>query len=169
MKTIRFVSVFILLSTFAQSCAQQAREITTFILIRHAEKADDGTGDPDLTPAGETRAKLLASMFGSARIDAIYSTNYQRTRNTVRLLADNKNIQVKPYEPFKDEVIQRMLEEHKGGTILISGHTNNIPWTANILLGKETFADYQEPDYGNILIVSVVEKGKVAHVTHLRY
>jgi hypothetical protein len=76
---------------------------------------------------------------------------------------------VKQYEPFKDEVIQNMLEQHKGGTVLICGHTNNIPWIANLLLGKEAYADYAEADYGNILIVSVVEKGKVANVTHLRY
>jgi broad specificity phosphatase PhoE len=138
-------------------------------LIRHAEKANDGTQDPDLTPEGEARAKSLAAMFDSARIDAVYSTSYKRTRNTVRVLAANKNIEVKSYEPFKDEVIQNMLEQHKGGTILICGHTNNIPWIANRLLGKEVYADYLETDYGNILIVSVVEKGKVAKVTHLRY
>jgi hypothetical protein len=84
-------------------------------------------------------------------------------------LADNKNIRIKQYEPFKEEVIQQMLEEHKGGTVLISGHSNNIPWTANLLLGKEVYADYTETDYGNILIISVVEKGKVSKVTHLRY
>ena len=169
MKTVRVVSFCITLLSFLQSCAQQEPVITTFILIRHAEKANDGTQDPDLTPEGETRAKSLASMFDSARIDAIYSTSYKRTHNTVRVLAADKNIKVKTYEPFKDGVIQNMLEQHKGGTILICGHTNNIPWTANLLLGNEAYADYRETDYGNILIVSVVEKGKVAQVMHLRY
>jgi broad specificity phosphatase PhoE len=169
MKTIRVAPLCFLLLSFVQSCAQQPPVITTFILIRHAEKANDGTDDPDLTPEGQNRAKSLAAMFESARIDAIYSTNYKRTRNTVRVLAGSKNIKVTQYESFKDEAIQDMLDEHKGGTILICGHTNNIPWTANLLLGKQTYADYSEADYGNILIVSVVEKGKVAEVTHLRY
>jgi broad specificity phosphatase PhoE len=169
MKALRVASLCIILLSFLHACAQQPPVITTFILIRHAEKANDGTKDPDLTADGERRAKSLASMFDSARIDAIYSTDYKRTRNTVRVLAANKNIKVKSYEPFKDEVIQNMLKEHNGGTILICGHTNNIPWTANLLLGKVAYADYAETDYGNMLIVSVVEKAKVAEVTHLRY
>jgi broad specificity phosphatase PhoE len=164
---IFLLPVFILISV--QSCSQPSPVVTTFILIRHAEKADDGTRDPELKPEGESRAKLVASMFQKTSIDAIYSTNYKRTRNTVAILAGNKNVEVKLYEPFKEQVIDKMLQEHTGGTIIISGHSNNIPWTANLLLGKEAYGDYPESDYGNLLIVSVVEKGKVAKVTHLRY
>ncbi len=62
-----------------------------------------------------------------------------------------------------------MLKKHEGGTVVISGHSNNIPWIANLLLGREEFKDYDDADYGNVLIVSVVEKGKIAAVTWLSY
>ena len=161
--------LFLIVIMLGNSCAQQSPMITTFILVRHAEKADDGTEDPDLKPEGQVRANNLASLISNTPIDAIYATKYQRTKNTVRPLAENRNIPVRMYEPFKEGVIEQMINDHRGGTIVISGHSNNIPWTANLLIGKESYKDFEELEYGNLFIVSVVTKGKIAKVTRLRY
>src|SRR3989454_12655624 len=65
------------------------RPVTTVILIRHAEKViDPNNNDPDLSPAGQTRAQELVRMFGDAGINAIYATQYKRTQQTVKPLAD---------------------------------------------------------------------------------
>src|SRR3989454_12480696 len=65
------------------------RPVTTVILIRHAEKViDPNNADPDLSPAGQTRAQELVRMFGDAGINAIYATQYKRTQQTVKPLAD---------------------------------------------------------------------------------
>src|SRR5438067_11607217 len=71
------------------------RPVTTVILIRHAEKViDPNNADPDLSPAGQARAQELVRMFGDAGINAIYATQYKRTQQTVKLLADKLGVPV---------------------------------------------------------------------------
>ena len=66
------------------------------IVVRHAERADDGASpgtsmaaspDPELSEAGKARALKLAAMLGDAGIVAIYTTEYRRTKNTAAPLA----------------------------------------------------------------------------------
>jgi 2,3-bisphosphoglycerate-dependent phosphoglycerate mutase len=154
---------------FSTLLCGQAQTTTTFILVRHAEKGDDGTKDPDLTEVGNARAQRLVSMLKKAQVDAIYSTAYKRTRNTVAPLAASKGISVTDYEAFKTEAIDGMLKKHQGGTVVIAGHSNNIPWIANYLTGKENYKDFTDTEYENLLIVTVIEKGKNTKVVWLSY
>ncbi len=158
--------IFCICSLLLAGCSEN-NQITTFILLRHAEKGNDGTEDPDLSPQGIERAERLKQLLQETQIDGIYATHYKRTKNTVTPLALAKKLEVQSYESFKAEEIEKILEQHPGGTVVICGHSNNIPWTANLLLGKETYKDYAENEYGIMLILSVVEKGKVAKVTRL--
>lgn len=166
MKKIILLSALVL---FTAPYAISQKKITTFILLRHAEKGDDDPKDPELKPEGVERANRLVKMLGKTSVDAIYSTTFKRTRNTVDPLAKEKGLQVQTYEAFKVEEIEKMLQKYSGGTIVISGHSNNIPWIANLLIGKEEYKDYDDSDYGNFVIVSVVEKGKMAKVNWLSY
>lgn len=143
-------------------------QATTFILIRHAEKANDGTKDPELSEVGRTRALALAKLLKNTKVDAIYATGFKRTQATVALLAMSKQLMVLPYEPMKGEAIDEMASKFQGGTIVVCGHSNTTPWTANYLLGKEQHNDFEDSDYANILIVNVIEKGN-AKVTWLTY
>jgi broad specificity phosphatase PhoE len=134
---------------------------TTFILVRHAEKEATGADpkDPNLTKDGEARALSLVKLLEKQNIDAIYSTNFNRTKNTVKPLADSKNLEVQIYDKQPD--IEKL--KIKGGTIVICGHSNTIPALANLLIGKEQFKQFDDADFGNILII------KDNSVTHLRY
>lgn len=173
MKTRRvFILIIFALANFTSAFAQQ--KITTFILIRHAEKENGnsmsgGSKDPNLTEAGKKRADNLVSIFKNTSLQAIYSTAFIRTKDTVTPLAMAKGMTVINYEAFKQEEIDKILKDFEGGTILICGHSNNIPWIANYLTGTEKFKTFDDVDYGNILIVSVAEKGKVSNVTWLNY
>jgi len=162
-------SIFILTLLLATKSAIGQEKITTFILVRHAEKANDGTNDPDLEEKGIARANHLVDILGKTSVDAIYSTAFKRTRNTVAPLAKAKGIEVAGYEAFKVEEIEKMLKKHAGGTVVICGHSNNIPWIANLLTGKEQYKDFEDSDYKNFIVVSVLKKGKVSNVTWLTY
>lgn len=161
----------ILLGIFLLFCVSGWAQsgITTFILVRHAEKISDGSDDPDLRPEGLQRSKDLVALLDRNKVDAIYSTSFKRTRNTIVPLADAKKLKVLNYDAFKAEPIEKMLKEHRGGTVVICGHSNNIPWIANFLTGDKQVADYDDTDYGNILIISVVSPGQASKVTWLRY
>lgn len=163
--TVSFLLALLLLD----ACVGNKSEVTTFILVRHAEKANDGTEDPDLTYEGAARARRLAFMLKDTPLAAVYSTNFRRTKNTAAHVAEVKDLQVLSYEPHKPDVISEMINKHKGGTVLLVGHTNNIPWTANLLLGKEVYDDYEESEYGILLIVSVGKTNEGTVATRLNY
>jgi broad specificity phosphatase PhoE len=146
-----------------------AQAVTTFILVRHAEKSAEGGSDPDLKPEGVTRAESFAAMFSKATIDAVYSTPYKRTRNTVTPLANSKSLAVHTYSSMKAADLEAVLTKHAGGTIVIAGHSNTIPEIANTLVGEKKYAQFADDDYGNIIIVSVTALGKNAKVVWLRY
>ena len=148
--------------------SQSDADITIIMLIRHAEKEADGTKDPPLTPEGRERATRLAYLLKNAEIDAIYTSPYQRTRETVAPLAKEKNITIKEYNPSVVGFIAKIVSENKGGTVVVSGHSNTTPAALNQLLGQEQYAMLNESEYGKIFIVSVSGEGQ-AKVVELYY
>ncbi len=159
-----FVTLFLVISTLSY-----AQEQTTFILVRHAEKASDGTADPPLTQAGEARAANILSLLQYSVITAIYSTNYKRTQMTVAPLAEAKDLDIISYDPRSlKEFVAMLLEDKSGGTIIISGHSNTTPMLANLLLGEEKLKQFEDSDYGNLLIITV-DSHNNAKLLHLRF
>ena len=154
--------------------AQNKEELTTFILVRHAEKATGqnampSNNDPKLSDEGLKRAERLTELFSQASIGAVYSTAYERTRGTVTPLAKAKSLEIQYYEPGKLEAIDKIWSENQGKTVVICGHSNTIPKIANYLSSTDKYKDFNDADYGNIIIVTVSKKGEPASVTWLRY
>ena len=162
-----FIILFVAISCIAFA---QEKAITTFILIRHAEKdLTQSTNDPDLSAEGKTRAIRLTEVFKKTDIQSIYSTPFKRTQLTVEPLATAKNLKVMTYQANKMEEIDNMIAQHVGGTILLSGHSNTVPQILNYLIGEEKYKNLDDTDYGNIIIVTITERGKNAKITWLRY
>lgn len=159
----------IILFFLTLSVVADAQTITTVILVRHAEKGTDDPKDPELSEAGKQRAQHLAQVLKEIKVDAIYSTPYKRTRNTVAPLAEAKGVSVLNYDLSKKEEVDQMLQKFAGGTIVIAGHSNTVPGLANYLTGKTEFQNFDDNDYDNLMVVTVVEKGKNAKVVWLTY
>ena len=64
-----------------------ATGVTTVIVVRHAEKADVPGGDPPLSAAGERRSLALLDALREAGVQAVVTTQLQRTRLTAAPLA----------------------------------------------------------------------------------
>lgn len=150
------------------ACAQAPNEITTLILVRHAEKENDGTKDPALAPEGKARAIELARILKDTPIDAIYSTPYKRTTTTVEPLAAERGLTISTYEPMNEEVMDKLLTAQKGKTVVISGHSNTTPWVANYFLGNQQLSDFKDSDYDNLIILTIVAKGN-AKITWINF
>jgi 2,3-bisphosphoglycerate-dependent phosphoglycerate mutase len=164
---MKFLILWIcLLAWVADSSAQS--DITTLIFVRHAEKVNDGSKDPELTVEGKDRAARLAGILSTQSVAAIYSTDFKRTRDTVLPLAEAVNVKLSLYEPMKAAALQDLIAKHKGSTVVICGHSNTTPAMINMVTGEETFKQWEDGDYGNLVIVSVPTSGKVK-VTRLRY
>jgi broad specificity phosphatase PhoE len=159
--------LFLFVFCVGQAYAQQ--DITTFILVRHAEKLNDGTKDPDLSDAGKKRAELLTTLLKRTKIDAIYTTAYKRSRNTVVPLAVSKGLGVTAYDPADLTEIDRIFEQWRGGTVVLCGHSNTIPLVINYLTEeKEKVQTFADDEYSNLVIVLLSDRHR-AKVTWLTY
>lgn len=143
--------------------------ITTFILVRHAEK-EDKSQNPDLSPQGYNRADLLARMMSEIKFNAVYSTSFIRTMETARSVADQNQLEIMVYESENPETVTaNWLDNHRGESILVAGHSNTVPLFANALLGREHFTEkFDESDYGNILIITISAADE-RHFIHQKY
>ena len=145
-----------------------AASATTLFVVRHAEKADDGTSDPPLTADGTARAERLAAMLRDAQIDAAYATGYRRTQATAAPLAEAAGISVTTYEEQGGELADLLLERHAGETVLVAGHSNTVPMLLNALVGDERFVQLAETEYDALFVVVAHTRGAV-EVVPLRF
>src|SRR6266851_2621847 len=146
-----------------------SRPVTTVILVRHAEKIiDPNNPDVDLSPAGQTRAQEIVRMFGDAGINAIYATQYKRTQQTVKPLADKLGLPVTVVNSKStDDLLAHIRAQHSGQTIFVAGHNNTVPEII-YALGGPKYPIIPESEYDNLYIVTVYRAGK-AKVVKLKY
>ncbi len=137
-------------------------EAQTVILVRHAERADGGaaaTGsamqgnpDPELSAAGKQRAQALAAMLKDAGITTIYVTQYIRTRDTAKPLADALGITPEVVQSRDLDGLVAKIKSQKGH-VLVVGHSNSVPNVIKALGGPEiTIA---EDEYDNLFVLPV--------------
>lgn len=168
-KNILFVlSLFLVVNCFAQEKKEAKKETTTtsvYYLIRHAEKdrSDKSNKNPNLTKEGENRAAYWASVFEKVPFDAIYSTDYNRTKQTAQPTADSKELKVNIYHPYKIDM-DEFLAETAGKTVLIVGHSNTTPDFVNRLTRKEDYESIKDDNNGNLYIVTISGASKTAQL-----
>lgn len=107
-------------------------------LFRHGEKAQGS--DPELTPAGHERAQRIAAIIQAGRdADAplwLFSTDYQRTRQTIAPLAAMAGAEVTLYNPRQLAEFAEELRQLQG-TVVVAGHSNTTPALLKLLSGIE--------------------------------
>ena len=121
------------------------------IVVRHAERADDGASpgtsmtaspDPELSAAGKARAQKLAAMLGDAGITAIYTTEYKRTKDTAAPLAAKTGVTAEVVLARDAVALIAKIKSHKTGAVLVVGHSNTVPAVVKALGGSAaTMAD----------------------------
>lgn len=161
MKKLLLIAVAILFS--APAMAQETAETTTYYLIRHAEKdrSNPNERNPMLTQEGLSRAMQWAQVLKSEKIDAVYSTNYNRTKQTAEPTAVMHDVSIKMYDP-RNVDIAKFKEETKGKTVLIVGHSNTTPFFANGLIGKKAYKQIDDSNNGNLYVVTIAN-GNITH------
>jgi broad specificity phosphatase PhoE len=131
--TVRAAVVALLAALLVPAVASAQQ---TIVFVRHAERADGGSGagmaaapaDPPLSAAGEARAARLAAMLADAGVKAIIATEFRRTQDTGKPLAARLGIKV-DVVPAKDTagLVARVKGDHASDIILVIGHSNTLP------------------------------------------
>src|SRR6266481_9884114 len=137
------------------------RPLTTLILVRHAEKIiDPNNPDVDLNADGQARAQELVRMFGDSGINAIYATQYKRTQETVKPLADRLGLPVNQVNSKNTaDLVARIRAQNSGGTIFVAGHNNTVPEIIAAAGGPQ-FPIIPESEYDNLFIITIYRTGK---------
>jgi broad specificity phosphatase PhoE len=101
----------------------------TFVVVRHAEKADDGSRDPPLSTAGQTRARALARRLAHSGLVAVYATPFRRTQQTAQAVAASAGLPVSTYaaDTVAAEFAATLRSHYPRGTVLVVGHSNTVP------------------------------------------
>lgn len=171
----RRIQIIIIYTAIAVGLAWffESQATTTIIFVRHAEKMPYPADDPPLSPAGEERvAELTRQLVDAdvvAGIDAIYSTPFKRTQDTVRPLADALGLPINIYDAADTEsVLETILKEHKGKIILVVAHSNTIPELIANLGASKKVPPIDEDEYDNLYLISIPWFGKTKTI-RLRY
>ena len=146
----------------------QEPNTTTFIFIRHAETTGEGH-NPNLSKKGKERANSLKGMLSGVELDAIYSTDYNRTMQNSSPIAKDKNMSVTNYNPSElNKFIDILSEKHTNKTVLIVGHSNTTPTLLNIILGNKQYDNIPEDKYNNMYIVTIGKNSK-PEIVNIKY
>ncbi|PNQ72665.1 phosphoglycerate mutase [Hanstruepera neustonica] len=154
-----FSFVILLALTFKSQAQNTLSEgITTFYLIRHAEKdrSDSSNKNPHLTEKGHERAQHWSNILKHVKFDAIYSTDFHRTRETAMPIANSNQLEIMIYNPRQLD-IQALKNVNKGKNVLIVGHSNTTPSLVNKLLDTHKYDDIDDDNNGQLFIVTMSE------------
>jgi broad specificity phosphatase PhoE len=178
--TLILISMLFAVAVFCQpAMAQDEFKPITVFLIRHAEREAEPKQDPPLTKDGVARSQTLARLLGNAGIKAIFTSQFNRTKQTAEPLATKLGLTATPFtlklnpsnprqiaEESTAEVTNKILE-HAGQSVLVVGHSNSIPDVIK-MLGGDVVPTIDERKFDDLFIVNVYAKGK-AKVVQLKY
>lgn len=151
---------------------------TTFILVRHAEKADL-TPESPLSVAGRERAQALVDALAPLGVTAIYCPALRRNRETVQPLAEHLGLavltipgwQLLSTRQFAQNFIQKALANHGGGVILWAGNSSAVgAWGSNLQeLYQQLGGEGQGPSAYSDLFVIVLDDSGAIHIQKRHY
>lgn len=164
-RKLRLFSQYVLLlllsaTMYSAAVSVRAAESAVFYLIRHAEKVDNDTSDPDLSPLGYQRAQTIAELLRDEAITHVFSTPYRRTMKTAEPIAAQHGLQIEQYDAGNlAGLVEKLKTLH--GSVVVMGHSNTTTRVVNLLTGSD-LEDLDERIYDRIYVVSTDESGDLS-------
>ncbi|NNF15493.1 MAG: histidine phosphatase family protein [Gammaproteobacteria bacterium] len=137
---------------------------TVIYLVRHAEK-ETTSSDPELSVQGKRRAAALNRFLANEPIDVLLSSDYRRTKATLKPLALRHNLDIKIYDAGNPAaLVAKVLDQYAGKRMVIAGHSNTVPDLAGRFqssgeLNFVTRADLDHDEYERIFVVIIPGQG----------
>ncbi len=145
-----------MLSGVVRAQVAPASEPTVVIVVRHAEKSSDASRDPSLSSAGKDRARKLGLMLRDARITTVYVSDTRRAKETAEPIAVALGLVAETY-PGRQvaALIEKMLKNAAGKTVLVVGHSNTVPEMISLLTKGRESVVLRDDDYDAMFIVTI--------------
>jgi broad specificity phosphatase PhoE len=162
-----------LFTAAALALPSTARAQKAIFVVRHAEKVSET--DERLTEAGRARAARLSQMLKDSGVTAVYATDTERARDTVKPLADARGLKITVYDTGASmsgkvdarQFVAELRKAHGQDVVLIAGHSNTIPDLLKAL-GCPEKVSIASDEYDNLFVV-VPKAGGEATLLRLRY
>lgn len=148
----------VLFSVNAFSQKEQSTETTTYYFIRHAEKdrSDSSEKDVHLTEQGQKRAQEWNEILQHILFDAVYTTDFNRTKETAQPTATKNGLDIITYS-VNTSYDDAFKTATKGKTVLVVGHSNTIPDFVNTVIGNKKYNEIDDVVNGNLYIVTITD------------
>ncbi|TMM56927.1 histidine phosphatase family protein [Maribacter algarum] len=142
--------------------------VSTFYFIRHAEKdrSNSENSDPELTQRGLGRAMHWAEILKDVELDAIYSTDYNRTSMTAAPTSVKQDVDVEYYDPRIID-FEQFKVENLNRTVLVVGHSNTTPDFVNNMIGEEKYPAMDDDDNGSLFVVQLANGAVISQRLHI--
>ena len=161
---LRFYFLFsvVFFSVGAMAQESDATAITTYYFVRHAEKnrMNDFEEDVHLNEDGYKRAQAWKEILQHISFDAVYTTNFNRTKETGLPTALKNGVPLTFYN-VADSYNDQFKNATQGKTVLIVGHSNTIPDFVNAVIRQQKYRDIDDDNNGNLYIVTII-KGHIS-------
>jgi len=163
----RMLAAFLLLAT---TLTAAPNPVTTVILVRHAERASQEKDSP-LSAAGEARAQELARVLAGVKIDAIYTTQYLRTKDTAAPLA--AAFKIVPVardagDTYVADIAKHIRAAHTGQTVVVVGHSNTTLEVMQALGATDLPPSIPDGQFDDLFVLTDAG-GSAPRVVALRY
>ena len=163
-----FLTLLCLVLLAGPLAAEQPEQRSTVVfLVRHAEKAAEPKEDPPLSERGRERAARLAELLGEAGVTALYATEWRRTQDTLKPLAERLQRSVRVLPAKDDAAFARAIRAERGGVVVVAGHSNTLGPILEAL-GAAPIAEIADTDYDNLFMATLTPAGEV-RVVRLRW
>ena len=164
--TKKYLVLILVILGFQSNLIAQDKELFTIYLVRHSEKdiTSDNYSNPPLTPCGEQRSESLNNFLKDVPLDAVYSTDYNRTINTALPTALSKGLDLKNYDLLELEEFSKLLLENNQDA-LVFGHSNTTGILAGLLIDKE-LGEFDLDIYNRIYQVVICKDARRLHLLH---
>lgn len=175
MKNIQLIQ-FVVFFLFIVGCKDKEKivdpvttetNVSTFYFIRHAEKdiSNPEDADPELNQSGLGRAMHWAEILDEVDLDAIYTTDYQRTYMTAAPVSVKKDLTVQYYDPQTID-LEQFKADNLNKKVLVVGHSNTTPDLVNKMIGESKYYEMDTTDNGSLFIVNLVNEVATSQRLH---
>ncbi len=137
-------------------------QTTVVVLVRHAETEPVSSGDPDLSKAGEARARglgeFLAGVLAGGKVDYLYSADTRRAQQTAAPIANQFKLPINLLSSSDwAGLASRIKREHRGKTVAVVGYASTIPGVLSEL--SATSIALAEDEYDSVFLVVIPSPG----------
>ena len=154
---LRWALLTLVLTGLAPVAVEAQSDAVVVYLVRHSERAEDGTNDPPISVAGQARSELVADLLQDAGITHIHTTDFKRTRSTGAPTARRTGVEMELYNPRDLAGFAGELRATPGRHLVL-GHSNTTPQLVEAL-GGDPGSPIEEMEYDRLYIVTVTDAG----------